>query len=113
MFEQRRIFHALRTLAVLSVLAATVGTPLHAFADAKVIVELRGKDGAPVDGNVQLSKGESRHSCTTKAGRCEISGVPGGLYTVEVKVGDKTPPKPKQVMIPPSGEAKLVVNASE
>jgi hypothetical protein len=96
-------------------LALTVVTcaPLPALADAKVIVELRGKDGAPADGTVQLTKGDSRHSCTTKAGRCTIASVPGGLYTVEVKVPDKPSPKPKQVMIPPSGEARLVVNASE
>lgn len=104
------MYHAVRTFVALTVVMCA---PLPAFADAKVIVELRGKDGAPVDGTVQLSKGESRHSCTTKAGRCEIAGVSGGLYTVEVKVPDKPSPKPKQVMIPPSGQAQLVVNASE
>jgi hypothetical protein len=34
------------------------------------------------------------------------------MYTVEVSVPGKPSPKPKQVMIPPSGDAKLVVSAS-
>lgn len=83
-----------------------------ASADAKVIVELKTPDGASAEGTVELKKGDARHSCTTQKGRCEISGVGGGMYTVEVKQEGKPPPKPKQVMIPPSGEVKLIVNAS-
>ena len=83
-----------------------------AWADAKVSVELKAKDGSPTDGEVLLTKGDAKFSCKTKAGQCEISGVPGGMYTVEVKQEGKPSPKPKQVMIPPSGDTKLIVNAS-
>jgi hypothetical protein len=83
-----------------------------AYADATVKVELKAKDGSLVDGRVELVKGDVRKGCTTQAGRCEIQGVPGGMYTVEVSVPGKPSPKPKQVMIPPSGDAKLVVSAS-
>jgi hypothetical protein len=83
-----------------------------AWADAKVSVELKAKDGSPTDGEVLLTKGDAKFSCKTSAGHCEISGVPGGMYTVEVKQEGKPSPKPKQVMIPPSGDTKLIVNAS-
>jgi hypothetical protein len=92
--------------------ALTWALTLPVLADAKVVVEVKDKDGKPADGVVELKKGgETKHSCTTQAARCEISGVPGGMYTVEVKHGDKAS-KPKEVMIPPSGEVKLIVNAS-
>ena len=83
-----------------------------ARADATVVVELKTKEGAATDGVVELQQGEKRHACTTKAGTCELTGVAGGMYTVVVKVPNQPSPKPKQVMIPPSGEVKLVVNAS-
>lgn len=89
-------------------LAAGVST---AYADATVIVELKGQGGAAVDGTVELVKGDTRKACTTEKGRCEIRGVAGGMYTVDVKVPGKPSPKPKQVMIPPAGEAKLSVSA--
>lgn len=83
-----------------------------ALADAKVIVQLKAQNGSPADGTVELKKGDKKFSCQTSQGRCEISGVPGGMYTVEVKQPGKPSPKPKEVMIPPSGEATLIVNAS-
>jgi hypothetical protein len=83
----------------------------HAAADAKVIVDLKAEDGSAVDGTVELKKGESSHRCTTQKGHCELSGVAGGLYSVEVSRAGKPSPKPKTVMIPPSGEVKLIVNA--
>jgi hypothetical protein len=61
---------------------------------------------------VELTKGDSKHRCTTDKGRCEIKGVAGGQYTVGVVQTGKPSPKPKTVMIPPSGEVKLIVNAS-
>jgi hypothetical protein len=82
-----------------------------ALADAKVIVELKTAAGAPTDGTVELKKGDARYQCTTQGGRCEISGVPGGLYSAEVTQAGKPAAKPKSVMIPPSGEVKLIVNA--
>jgi hypothetical protein len=100
-----------RSLSTLA-FALTWALTLPALADAKVVVEVKDKDGAPADGTVELKKGgETKHSCTTQASKCEISGVPGGMYTVEVKQGGKAS-KPKEVMIPPSGEVKLIVNAS-
>lgn len=82
------------------------------MAEATVIVELKTADGSPTDGTVELKKGDARHRCTTQQGRCEIKGVPGGMYTAEVTQADKPSPKPKSVMIPPSGEVKLIVNAN-
>jgi hypothetical protein len=100
-------------LAALLTFALTWTLSAPALADAKVVVELKDKAGAPADGTVELKKGgETKHSCTTQAARCELSGVPGGMYTVEVKQPGKPSPKPKEVMIPPSGEVKLIVNAS-
>ncbi len=86
--------------------------PGVAYADATVMVELKGEGGAPADGRVELVKGEARHSCTTVQGRCEIRGVAGGMYSVQVSGTKQAAPKAKQAMIPPSGEVKLVVNAS-
>ncbi len=94
---------------VMGVLIAS--SPGVAYADATVIVDLKGAGGAAVDGTVELSKGETRHRCTTVQGHCEIKGVAGGIYNVQVTDTKKPALKAKQVMIPPSGEVKLVVNA--
>lgn len=83
-----------------------------AAADATVIVELKTASGQSADGVVQLTKGEAKHTCSTRQGRCSISGVAGGMYTVEVSQPGKASPKPKTVMIPPSGEVKLIVNTA-
>lgn len=82
-----------------------------ARADASVIVELKRADGSSADGIVRLSKGDAKHECTTKNGRCQIAAVPGGTYNVEVVQADKPAGKPKRVMIPPAGEVKLIVAA--
>ena len=95
---------------VMGVLMASA--PSLAYAEATVVVELKGQGGAQVDGTVELVKGETRHRCTTVKGHCELRGVGGGMYEVRVSDTKKPPPKGKQVMIPPSGEVKLVVNAS-
>lgn len=99
---------SLSWLSLVLALGSGVGT---AYADATVTVELKSEKGATVDGSVVLVKGETRFTCTTAQGRCAIKSVPGGMYSVEVSVPGKPSPKPKQVMIPPTGEAKLVVNA--
>jgi hypothetical protein len=83
-----------------------------ARADATVVVELKTKEGASADGEVQLEKGDTKHRCTTEKGKCVLSGVAGGMYTVNVTSPGRPSPKPKTVMIPPSGEVKLIVNAS-
>jgi hypothetical protein len=83
-----------------------------ALAEATVVVDLKAPDGAAADGTVELKKGDAKYRCVTQKGHCEIKGVPGGMYSVEVTQGDKPVAKPKSVMIPPSGEVKLIVNAS-
>ena len=83
-----------------------------ALAEATVIVDLKAADGSAVDGTVELKKGDTKFRCSTQKGHCEIKGVPGGMYSVEVSETQKAPPKAKSVMIPPSGEVKLIVNAS-
>jgi hypothetical protein len=89
-----------------------LGFASRASADATVIVELKHPDGTSAEGAVQLVKGEAKHRCVTdKAGRCEIKGVAGGVYTVSVEQQGRPAPKDKTVVIPPSGEVKLIVNA--
>ena len=84
-----------------------------AWADANVVVELRRPDGSPAEGAVLLTKGEAKHRCTTDtSGRCTIAGVAGGVYTVSVEQAGKSAPKDKTVVIPPTGEVKLIVNAN-
>lgn len=85
--------------------------PNGVIADATVVVELRRPDGSSTDGTVQLTKGEAKHQCTTNGGRCALSGVAGGIYTVTVEQAGQPASKQKSVVIPPSGEVKLIVNA--
>jgi hypothetical protein len=98
------------TLAVPLVLAGiVVGSALPARADASVRVELRRKDGSAVDGQVRLSRGAETLSCATQGGACVLAAREGGAYTVAVELTGAPSPKPKTVMIPPSGNVKLVV----
>jgi hypothetical protein len=92
-------------------LVLTLATTTRAYADASVIVELKRPDGAPADGVVRLTKGDTKLECTTQKGRCQLSGVAGGTYNVEVVQSDKPPARSKRVMIPPAGEVKLIVAA--
>ncbi len=103
--------HLSRLVNGLVLVVLLAASPLVAYADATVTVELKGEKGAAVDGTVELVKGETRFRCTTTQGHCELKGVGGGMYEVQVTTGKKPEPKAKQVMIPPSGEVKLVVNA--
>lgn len=83
-----------------------------AAADAVVIVELKRADGSAAEGTVELTKGETKHRCSTdKAGRCAIRGVAGGVYAVTVEQEGRPATKGKTAVIPPSGEVKLIVNA--
>jgi hypothetical protein len=102
----------MNTRSFLVTLCLSFSLASTALADATVIVELKAADGASADGTVELSKGEIKHRCTTDKGRCEIKAVAGGMYTVEVTQPGRPSPKPKTVMIPPSGEVKLIVNAN-
>lgn len=76
-----------------------------------MIVELKRADGSWADGVVRLTKGDAKLECTTQKGSCQLTGVPGGSYSVEVIQADKPGSKPKRVMIPPAGEVKLIVAA--
>ena len=84
----------------------------RAYADASVLVEVKRADGTSAEGTVRLIKGETKLSCVTNKGRCEIKNVPGGAYTVELEQSGKPAGKPKTVMIPPAGEVKLIVAAN-
>lgn len=83
-----------------------------ARAEATVVVEVKRPDGSPADGVVHLTQGATKLRCTTAKGRCEIKGVAGGAYMVELEQAGRPASKPKTVMIPPSGEVKLIVAAS-
>ena len=92
--------------------SAVPSLSLPAFAEATVSVELKDAKGASADGEVSLytKAGERVASCTTQAGRCEMSAVPGGMYEARVAPKKGAAPKPHSVMIPPSGTAKLIVS---
>lgn len=72
-------------------------------------VQLRSPSGESADGIVKLQQGDTKHACQTRGGECVIPEVAGGHYTVTVEQEGKTAPKPKKVMIPPSGEVSLIV----
>ncbi|HEX2675435.1 MAG TPA: hypothetical protein VHM19_02315 [Polyangiales bacterium] len=82
-----------------------------AFAEALVSVQLKDPQGKPADGKVELSDaaGKVVATCDAHGGQCEMKDVPGGLLTVTVKPEKGAAPKPKKVMIPPSGKVSLVV----
>ena len=83
-------------------------------AEALVEVELRDAGGKPADGDVALvdAKGVVKASCTTSGGKCQMNGVAGGFYSVKVVPKQGKPPKPRKVMIPPSGKVSLIVSAT-
>lgn len=83
-----------------------------AFAEAKVVVELKDSSGKPADGEVSLytKAGERVAGCKTSAGRCEMSNVAGGNYEVRVVSAAGAAPKPRSAMIPPEGTATLIVS---
>lgn len=92
--------------------ALVLATGSVARAEATVVVEVKRPDGSAADGVVQLTQGSTKLRCTTTKGRCEIKGVAGGAYSVELEQAGRPASKPKTVMIPPSGEVKLIVAAS-
>lgn len=92
-----------------ALLGAFCGT---AFAEAKVVVELKDAAGKAANGEVSLytKAGEKVASCKTTDGRCEMSNVAGGNYEVRVVPVSGPSPKPHSAMIPPEGTAKLIVS---
>ncbi|MCU0674221.1 MAG: hypothetical protein MUE69_15660 [Myxococcota bacterium] len=105
----------LRTL-VLSLglaLGFALGPASPAFADALVVVEVRGPDGTVRDGQVTLrpASGGAPHSCQTTHGTCRITDVPGGRYVVEFAPASGEAPPTRTAMIPPDGTVTLHVAA--
>jgi hypothetical protein len=103
MQNARRLFSAVALLLVLC------GT---AFAEAKVVVQLKDASGKPAEGEVSLytKAGERVASCKTASGKCEMTGVAGGNYEVRVAPAAGAAPKPRSAMIPPEGTAQLIVS---
>jgi hypothetical protein len=85
----------------------------HAHADALVTVQLKDGQGRPAEGKVTLLDAQNKPvaSCQAQAGKCEMQNVPGGSFTVTVQPTQGDAPKPRKVMIPPSGKVALVVTA--
>lgn len=77
-----------------------------------MVVEVKDKAGKLADARVDLkdAAGKAVAGCDAVGGRCEMSGVPGGSYTVELKPKKGPAPKPTKAMIPPSGRVTLIVN---
>jgi hypothetical protein len=100
--------HSRSSFAALAALAFWL-LASSALAEASVRVELRRKDGTPVDGTVRIRQGDTVLSCTTQAGACTIIAQAGGSYAVEADIPGQPKPKTKTAMIPPSGNVKLVV----
>jgi hypothetical protein len=108
-----RAFQTLGVVGVISLLE--LGAPLSIVqADALVTVQLKDAQGKPADGKVELSDAQGKviASCEAKNGQCELHDVPGGSLTVTVQPAKGAPPKPRKVMIPPSGKVSLVVATS-
>jgi len=84
-----------------------------ARADALVSVQLKDANGQPAEGKVTLldAQGKPVASCDAHAGKCDMQNVPGGAFTVTVQPTKGNAPKPRKVMIPPSGKVALVVTA--
>src|SRR5262245_13571976 len=87
-----------------------MGASGSAWADALVAVTLKDAGGRPADGTVILldAGGKAVASCEARGGSCEMHNVAGGSYTVTVKPAAGDPPKPRKVMIPPTGRVTLV-----
>src|SRR5262245_35933961 len=84
-----------------------------ARADALVAVQLKDTHGRSADGTVTLldAEGKPVASCEARGGSCEMKNVAGGKYSVTVKPASGEEPRPRKVMIPPSGKVTLVVTS--
>jgi len=96
-------------------LVVAVAVPGIAFADALVVVNVRGANGEAADGRVTLTAeaGGRTYICQTQAGKCEFPNVPGGSYRASVVPTDSThATPPRAVMIPPAGKVSLIVSTA-
>jgi len=97
--------------AALALVATLLLAVPAALADAVVQVRLVSQSGQPVEGTVTVSPAAGgTYSCRTQGGTCTIPNVPGGRATVTVAPAQGAPPRPRPVMIPPSGRVSLIVN---
>jgi hypothetical protein len=98
--------------ALVGLVVAVLVAAGAARAEALVVVQLRNAAGAPADGKVILETDAGQHvaDCTTHAGTCEMSGVPGGSYKARIEPRTGKAPKPRSVMIPPTGKVSLIVS---
>jgi len=104
----------LRNVVALLSLIAVVGTASVALADALVVIEVRaGKDFAEGTVRLKAKSGGKTYECATSRGKCTLDGVTGGLYTVTMVPRNAKPPKPRTVMIPPSGRVELHVSLTK
>jgi hypothetical protein len=78
-----------------------------------VSVQLKDREGQPAEGVVTLVDADDKPiaTCEARAGKCEMNNVPGGTFTVRVRPVKGKTPKPRKVLIPPSGKVALVVTA--
>jgi hypothetical protein len=111
----RRVFARLGSARWSGILLAiaTLGVAHTARAEALVAVRLKDAHGKSADGTVTLldAEGKAVASCEARGGSCEMKNVPGGKYSVTVKPAQGDGPKPRKVMIPPSGKVTLVVTS--
>jgi hypothetical protein len=111
----RRVFARLGSARWSGILLAIgmLGVAHTARAEALVAVQLKDAHGKSADGTVTLldPQGKPIASCQAHGGSCEMKNVPGGKYSVTVKPAQGEGPKPRKVMIPPSGKVTLVVTS--
>jgi hypothetical protein len=97
-------------VALLFAILASVAIAEVAFAEALVVVQVRGR----AEGRVTLTarSGGQTFSCQTQQGTCRMDGVPGGSYSVQFTPARGQAPPPTQAMIPPTGTVTLHVAAA-
>ncbi|MGF1465033.1 MAG: carboxypeptidase-like regulatory domain-containing protein [Sandaracinaceae bacterium] len=82
------------------------------LAQATVNVQVRRSSGGAGEAVVRLAAeaGGRTFQCRTREGRCRIGGVPGGAYVVTAEPTDGGErPRPRSVLIPPTGDTELIV----
>lgn len=102
----------LSTIAAVLTALATLCLAAPALAQGGVAVSVRTVDGASADATVTLTPegGGRAHSCRTREGACQISGVPAGTYIVTAEpAGPGRAPLPRSVPVLPSGQVRLSV----
>ena len=92
-----------------AIVTCALALMLTTGARAYAVVNVHVRGGA--DGQVKLSGDGGTFTCTTSQGSCTIRSVPGGRYVVVFKPKSGSSTAPKNVMIPPDGNADLHIAA--